>query len=58
VTIGTIERVNLILAKVEILKLKTVNSGYDWSCTPDDDKEKVEQVLEEIDRLLGESHDQ
>jgi hypothetical protein len=43
----------LITAKVEILKLKTANSGYDWSHVSDSDRAAADQALSEIDKLLA-----
>lgn len=46
-----LEKAKLILAKVEILKLKA--DDYNWAChTPNDVKEQIEQTLREIDELL------
>lgn len=46
-----LEKAKLILAKVEILKLKA--DAYSWQChTPNDVKEQLEQTLREIDELL------
>ena len=51
--IGLVERVQLILARVEILKLKSTNGGYDWSHIPDNIQEKIDATLVEIDELLS-----
>lgn len=45
------DRVQLVLARVEILKLKA--NDHDWSCyVPDDVKVQLEQELLNIDGLL------
>lgn len=44
-------RVGLILAKVEILKLKA--DDYNWQChVPKEVKDQLEKILSEIDELL------
>lgn len=48
------ERIQLVLARVEILKLKAANGGYEWAChVPQDVKDQVEETLTEINSLLG-----
>ena len=47
-------KIKLILAKVEILKLKA--NDYDWQCyVPDPIKQQLEQALADIDKMLEES---
>lgn len=46
------ERIQLVLARVEILKLKA--DHHNWSCyVPQDVKDQVEETLTEINSLLG-----
>lgn len=45
------QRLKLIMARIEILKLKA--NSYDWSChVPDHVKEQLEETLDEINREL------
>jgi hypothetical protein len=48
------QKVQLIMAKVEILKLKA--DDYKWQCyTPEDTKKQLLETLEEINALLIQS---
>lgn len=46
--------IRLTLAKLEILKLKSVDSGYDWAHVNKEDQNQINETLVEIDRLLKE----
>lgn len=51
--ISITERVQLITSKVEILKLKTANGGYDWAHISDENQKMLNDTLEEIDQILA-----
>lgn len=50
--ITTTEKINLIMSKIEILKLKVVNGGYDWAHVLKKDQDMLDKCLVEIDELL------
>lgn len=50
-TISSVDKIKLVLARVEILKIKA--DDYTWSCyVPDNVKKQLEESLKEIDGLL------
>lgn len=44
--------VSLTMAKVDILKLKTTNGGYDWSHIDTASQEQLEGTLVDINHIL------
>lgn len=45
--------VKLTLAKLEIVKLKHTNGGYDWSMVDKEGKELINKALSDIDGILN-----
>lgn len=46
------DRIRLIMAKVDILKLKAEDGGYIWSYVSKDVQAELDEALKEIDKLL------
>ncbi len=46
------EYVQLLLAKLELTKLRYCNQGYDWSMLGKEGQKQVEQAMAEIDNFL------
>ena len=47
--------VQLTLAKLEIVKLKHANQGYDWAMCDKKGQEQLDKTLIEIDKILKET---
>lgn len=47
-----LKRIQLLLAKVELIKLKSANGGYDFAILGKDGQKLVKDTLAEIEGLL------
>lgn len=53
--ISLTNRVKLIMVKVEIIKLKAKDNGYDWWHLEDTDRNMLEDTVKNINELLKET---
>lgn len=45
-------KVRLMLARLDLVKLKHANGGYDWSMCGEEGRKIIEQLILEIDKLI------
>lgn len=47
------DKIKLVIARLDILKLQASNGGYDWGMTPDNVRKEISDTLTEIENLLN-----